>query len=258
MISVYEAPNELEAQMILNLLSLSDIPGELLGTDLPGAIGELPAIGLVKVRVSPDDVAEAKEIILEWESKQTFEPVDKPQSKFGVWTGFVLGALLATGLVLWFTYTPVSRSGADLNGDGVQDEFYFFYGGLLDQYDFDRNFDGQIDSTMDYSRGVPNFLELDDDFNGSFETLMKYRHGNLQVVEVDHDGDETVDYIERYESSVLIEADFIVGLGVVAKRQFFERGQLKRAFLDEDLDRKFDVIVRYDDLQEEIDRSTFK
>lgn len=258
MISVYEAPNELEAQMILNLLNLSDIPGELLGTDLPGAIGELPAIGLVKVLVSSDDVAEAKEIIREWESKQTFEPVDNPPSKSGVWTGFVLGTVLAAGLVLWFTYSPVSTSGADLNGDGVQDEFGVWYGGLLDQWDVDRNFDGQIDSKSDYSRGMPNVVELDDDFNGSFETLLKYRHGNLQLVEVDHDGDETVDYIERYESSVLVEADFVVGFGVVAKRQFFERGQLKKAFLDENLDRKFDVVVRYDDLQEEIERSTYK
>lgn len=159
MITVYEAPNELEAQMILNLLNQSDIFGELLGTDLPGAIGELPATGLVKVRVNPDDAAEAKKIVLEWEGSQTFEPATSSESRSGVFTAFVVGALLATGLVLWFTYSPVSSSGADLNGDGVQDEFYVWYGDLLDQWKFDRNFDGQIDSKTEYSRGVPKFVE---------------------------------------------------------------------------------------------------
>lgn len=87
---------------------------------------------------------------------------------------------------------------------------------------------------------------------------MTYRHGNPHRLEVDLDGDETVDYIERYESAILVEADFVVGLGVVAKRQRFEVGQLKEAFLDENLDGKFDVLIRYDNLQEEVERSTYR
>lgn len=54
--------------MILGLLEQQRIPGRIEGEYLQGGVGELQAMGLVRVLVSEADYADARKIINEWES----------------------------------------------------------------------------------------------------------------------------------------------------------------------------------------------
>lgn len=62
----YNAENSLDAHMILSQLKQVGIDGEVQGEYLQGAMGELPAFGLVKVLVSDDDYDTARKVIAEW------------------------------------------------------------------------------------------------------------------------------------------------------------------------------------------------
>jgi hypothetical protein len=68
MIIVYNASNSLDAHIIKSLLEQQEIPVYLQGEYLQGGVGEVPAIGLVKVTVNNDHYDSARKIITEWES----------------------------------------------------------------------------------------------------------------------------------------------------------------------------------------------
>ena len=65
---VYDAANSIEAHLVLGLLRQAGIVGTISGEYLQGAMGELPAFGLVKVHVDEVDYAEAMEIIAAWQN----------------------------------------------------------------------------------------------------------------------------------------------------------------------------------------------
>jgi hypothetical protein len=66
---VFEASSGLEAHLIRDLLERAGVPSRIDGEYLTGGMGELPAANLVIVRVAPEHVAEAREIIAEWEKR---------------------------------------------------------------------------------------------------------------------------------------------------------------------------------------------
>ena len=66
--SVYEASTALDAHMILNLLEQEGIKGRVDGEYLPGAVGEIQAINLVRVMVDVSDYEKAGQIINDWEA----------------------------------------------------------------------------------------------------------------------------------------------------------------------------------------------
>src|ERR1019366_1945209 len=68
--SVFEASTGLDAHMVLNLLEQRRIAGRIEGEYLQGGIGELAAMGFVRVMVAEEDCAEARQIISEWEALQ--------------------------------------------------------------------------------------------------------------------------------------------------------------------------------------------
>ena len=68
--SVFEASTALDAHMILNLLTQEDIHGQIEGEYLPGGVGDLQAINVVRVVVTAGDYAAAKTIIDDWEAIQ--------------------------------------------------------------------------------------------------------------------------------------------------------------------------------------------
>ena len=68
MTTVFEARTGFEAHMMRNLLLQAGITARVLGEDLIGAMGELPAMGLVRVVVRPDDEAVARQVIADWEA----------------------------------------------------------------------------------------------------------------------------------------------------------------------------------------------
>jgi hypothetical protein len=61
--AVYRAANIIEAHIILNLLRQLGIDGYINGEYLQGAMGELPAIDLVRVMVQDEDYTAALAII---------------------------------------------------------------------------------------------------------------------------------------------------------------------------------------------------
>ena len=100
--SVYPAANPIDAHLVADLLEHEDIRAIVRGADLAGAVGELPAIGLIEVCVADEDAPRARELVAAWErlraapepGEETSAP--KPGSKSG-WR-FVAG--LALGVVV--------------------------------------------------------------------------------------------------------------------------------------------------------------
>lgn len=64
---VFNANNSLEAHLLLGLLKQAGIEGSINGEFLQGAMGELPAFGLVTVLVNERDYREASEIVADWQ-----------------------------------------------------------------------------------------------------------------------------------------------------------------------------------------------
>lgn len=73
MITVYNAFNSLDAHLIKGLLEQQEIPAYVLGEHLQSGIGEIPAIGLVRVSVSNADYPKAKAVIDEWDASTIIE-----------------------------------------------------------------------------------------------------------------------------------------------------------------------------------------
>lgn len=105
--SVYEASTGLDAHMILNLLEQRGIRGRIEGEYLQGGIGELSAMGFVRVLVTDEDYAEAVQIIGEWEAIQLPEEESKPETSTSIAlrifiSGVFVGALIMYSLLKVF------------------------------------------------------------------------------------------------------------------------------------------------------------
>jgi hypothetical protein len=66
---VYDAASGIDAHIVLHMLEQAGIAGRIDGEFLTGAMGELPASGLVRVLVEEPDAERARSIIAEWERK---------------------------------------------------------------------------------------------------------------------------------------------------------------------------------------------
>jgi hypothetical protein len=64
--TVLHALNSLEAHIIKGLLASEGITSNILGEYLQGAMGELPANGLIRVVVNESDYDQATEVIDNW------------------------------------------------------------------------------------------------------------------------------------------------------------------------------------------------
>lgn len=73
MITVYNAINSIEGYLIKNLLEQQEIPAFILGEHLQSGVGEIPAVGLIRVSVSDSDYPRAKEIIDVWDASVVIE-----------------------------------------------------------------------------------------------------------------------------------------------------------------------------------------
>lgn len=68
MTPVYDAENAIDAQLVCDLLLGDGLDARVLGADLAGGVGELPAGGLVRVWVAPEQAVRARELIDEWQA----------------------------------------------------------------------------------------------------------------------------------------------------------------------------------------------
>ena len=73
MIVVYEANGPVEAHLMKNMLAQANIESFIHGEALTGGIGDLQAIGLVRVMVDEESYDIAKEIINDWESAEIID-----------------------------------------------------------------------------------------------------------------------------------------------------------------------------------------
>ena len=105
--SVFEASTGLDAHMILNLLQTYGIPGRIEGEYLQGGVGELQAIGLVRVLVSEQDYARAREIIDEWESIQPPLDSSTAEARPSGSLIFIIGVITGAVLMFWILKRPL-------------------------------------------------------------------------------------------------------------------------------------------------------
>lgn len=66
--TVFDAANNLEAHMAMHQLQQAGIHAEISGEFLQGGIGDLPAMGNVRVIVHTKDVEEARAVITDWQA----------------------------------------------------------------------------------------------------------------------------------------------------------------------------------------------
>ncbi|MEJ5207330.1 DUF2007 domain-containing protein [Denitratimonas sp. CY0512] len=63
---VYEPENLIEAHLLKGLLAQAGIAAHIRGEHLTGAMGELPALGLLAVMVVDEDADAARALIADW------------------------------------------------------------------------------------------------------------------------------------------------------------------------------------------------
>ena len=99
---VYEASSGLDAHMILNLLEQRGISGRIEGEYLQGGIGELSAMGFVRVMVDEKDLAAAMQIIGEWEAIQPPDEVPEAESGTSIaMRNFISGVFVGALVMYW-------------------------------------------------------------------------------------------------------------------------------------------------------------
>lgn len=252
--TLYQAANAVEAHMLLDLLQQEGVAAYLQGEHLQGAVGGLPAAGLVHLVVDEADHAQARAVIDRWEAAQPQEPPQAPAPrKPGALRPFALGLVVGAVVLYAFYRVPSTVDGVDHNRDGVLDERWTYApSGVVLTYEADRNLDGKVDVRGGFDRrGVMNFAESDVDFNGIFETRTHYRAGNAEVSEVDTDGDGLPDLRWRYSSGVLSSTEYLEPLtGRRLRVEYLTLGKLTTADVDTDQDGILDTRYTYGKLGE--------
>lgn len=238
--------------MILNLLEREGIQGRIDGEYLPGGVGELQPIDLVRVMVEDADYEAARQVIKDWEAVEV-EREEPPPRKvtYGI-PAFALGLVIGSGLVAWAYNSPVTKDGVDRDGDGVLDEKWTYRDGRMTKAETDRNFDGKVDLIYHYDlRGLPKRAKYDDDFDGIYETEYIHEDAITQRQESDLNQDGDIDYRVLLRHGNIDEA---VILGAEndyrKKRQRFHMGKLISAQFDTDGDGSFDIEYEYDHFEE--------
>jgi hypothetical protein len=247
---VYECTLVVEAHMICDLLARAGISARVDGEFLAGAGGDLPLGNTIKVRVDPSRAVEAREVIAEWEREQPPpEPViAPPRSRVRSPLWFLAGLLAGGALMFLAIRTPNTEAHSDHNGDGVDDEFYYYSGITLDRIETDRNGDRKIDArSINDVRGMLLRYEGDDDFDGRFEVQSEAEEGEVVTSTLDSNGDGRPDAVTHYSRGIAQSEDVYdeQGRRIVARIHF--DGTLQSATdFDDDGDGVFERHVEYD------------
>jgi hypothetical protein len=256
--TVCEPSNALEGHMLQDLLRQRGIESRLDGAGLQSGIGELPAIGLVRLLVDERDYEAARAVIKEWDSSVATDPIPVPPRRpMPGLTGAVIGAALGIAGSWFFFRAPVDAGGIDHNDDGRIDEhWYYSSGGTPVKTEIDRNFDGEIDVVYRYDRrGKIASAEFDDDFNGVFESRSRFEEGNMVSAETDTDGDLQADLQTTFQRGVPVsEATILPGSTQPVRVEYFHLGKMIAAEIDTDGDGKLDEHHKYSSLGEVIEK----
>ncbi|RZI81333.1 MAG: hypothetical protein EOP38_19630 [Rubrivivax sp.] len=246
--TVYNAANHLEAHMLADLLKQVGITAHVRGTHLQGAMGELPAAGLIRLEVDEADHDAARAIIERWEATNPdgdTSPRTAQTQKSSRLGPVLMGLLAGVAGTYLFTRAPIkSNDGIDHDGDGQLDEkWYFSASGQALKTEIDRNFDGKVDYiALLNERGEVKEASSDDDFNGSLETRMHFKRGNAELAEVDTDGDGRADLRTLYEHGVAQTNDYLNPASQVPLRtEHLALGRVVSAEIDMDGDGTLDT-----------------
>jgi hypothetical protein len=267
--TIYNAANEIDAQMLVDRLSAEGIAAHIIGSHLAGAMGELPMGGFMRVQVADADVARASTIVTEWQGVME-KDVPDPESDSaangsdsapvstriphggGIWmlfAGAFIGALSTYALLR----LPPNEDEVDFDKDGVIDETYHYDGVLLRSISTDRNGDGRADWRNLFSDGDDGGGTIlhDDDFDGRDEARTDVRKGSYALTEFDLDGDGFYEVREVFVHGVLDERIHMAAPdGGVIKREEFVHGVLARSEADLDRDGTFETRWTFDALGE--------
>jgi len=250
--SIYEASTALDAHMVLNLLEQNGIKGRVDGEYLPGAVGEIQAINLVRVMVDESDYEKARKIIRDWEAIEVDKEANNTKRPATGVSAFLFGMVIGGGLILWVYNSPVSEDGMDMNGDGKLDERWIYRDNRISKTEVDRNLDNKIDIVYYFDRkGILKEAKFDENFDGVYETEIKYKNGQPHSKGSDLNQDGNIDYKVSYKYGDVDEIE-IIGEGgdLRTKRQKYRMGKLVSAELDSNGDGNFDVEYVYDNLEE--------
>lgn len=246
--TLYEAANAIEAHMLVDLLKREGITAHIHGEALQGAMGELPAAGLVRLVIDEPGYQRARAVIGAWESEQPPEqrPAQpRPRSRVLSFAAGLSVGVLAMVTVFW---TPVSRDGTDLDRDGTLDETWTYAAsGRPLKFEVDRNLDHKIDYVVHYDhRGLIQQADADDNFDGVFETHFHYRNNEIASAQTDTDGDGYPDLHAVYANGVQDSIEFIdPRSGRPVRVEHFKLGLRTRAEVDSDRDGTLDQQLIY-------------
>jgi len=249
---VYESSTAVEAYMVKNLLESEGIESRVDGEYLQGGVGDLQAIGVVRLMVEDSLFQKAKEIIDQWEASQPAPDAVKPSKSSGAVNGFVLGVILTAGVAIYIFNSPVTKSGVDYDGDGFLEEEWSYRNDRVDRVKYDRNFDKKYDAIFFYdNRGLLSSAESDDNFDGVFESKIFFRLGSPVSEESDKNQNGVVDYIGTYKYGVLNSIEIIdENSGKARKRQHYELNKLISSDYDSNGDGRLDIHYEYDQFEE--------
>jgi Putative prokaryotic signal transducing protein len=256
--TLYEAANSLEAHMIVDLLKQEGLSAHIQGEHLQGAVGEIPAAGLIRLLIDDQQYDAARKLVDDWDSKQPIAQTPKltSTSSHGLLSyrglmGFSIGLLSGVLLIFMLYKTPATTEGIDHNGDGKIDEKWIYAAnGRPLRSEADRNFDGKTDLINYYNmQGTIEKTESDENFDGVFESLTKYRQGNADYSEMDTDGDGIKDLRTVYRFGVLERAEYLSPYTLKPLRiEYYKLGKMYKAEIDSDKDGVLDTRTLYDTL----------
>ena len=252
--SVFEASTGLEAYMMKNLLATYDVESEVFGEHLQGGVGDLQAIGIVRVMVELIDYDRAKEIVREWESSEV-KPIkkDKPATKSSRFLCLFFGCVIGASIVFMALNSPVTSDGIDYDGDGTLEEKWIYNGSILKRTEVDRNDDGEPDEIYYYDlHGLLKSAKFDPDLDGVFEGTTSYKDGKALRSLYDLDKDGFSEYRESYSLGLFISASYYSPeTKNIKKIQYYENGLLLiMAEVDTDGDGHLDTQYNYDRFEE--------
>ena len=253
--TLYEPANAIEAHMLRDLLAQEGIAVDIHGEHLTGAMGGLPAAGLVRLSVAEEEYERAHALIARWEAEQPAEPTGAvpPRHARRGWIGVVLGIVLGALATYAYFRVPVALAGIDADRDGRHEMLQSYsLAGTLVRAEADRNRDGKADLITHHGPdGQIESMDSDDDFDGRFETITEYRDGEPAFARTDADGDGYAERYLRYVDGVLRSREFIdKGTGRAVRVDDIRLDEVVRADLDTDHDGMLDTRVYFTPLGE--------
>jgi Putative prokaryotic signal transducing protein len=252
--TLYEAANAIEAHMLVDLLKQEGITAYIRGEHLQGALGEMPAAGLVRLEIDESEFAQARSLIERWDAVQPSENTTSTvQKKSNGFLWMLMGIIVGFGSCYAFYRLPTNTDDIDHNGDGIVDERWIqSASGSGLSYESDRNFDGKVDLIGQYNKhGAMDSAESDENFDGVFETKTQYTNGNPSVGEVDTDADGFHDLVVRYTHGALSSQEYISPIsGKKLIVEYFALGKLMSSEVDTNKDGTLDKRHTFDNIGE--------